>query len=424
MLTPIFCCKVIIVGVFAAILSILSAVLIIGVLNDLPTITTEDTSSICLEHITQPTFLNSQWTGKFSPNKLVFPNTQPFRQLKRILFRFEIDGDGTVNGDFPTFTINIFDSGNMTTAEAMYVEAAKDTYFEESSDTSFVTSIFRGNRLGLNPGSLLSNDEMDTTTANDTLNEMVLVIDDLSTTTANDQDNEIIKKQVNEDTSSICSKHITQPTPLGLHWTGKFLPNNLYFPNTEPKNRLKRILFRFELADDGIIDGDIPTFTINIFDSGSTHVPLFYKNKENSDKNEESSDKNETDVGPIGPWKYLKKWFFITKTHCRLGSILSLFYKKKSGKNETNALMGDYCEEIDASTTTENDKNHQAAIVIDTPTATTNYEIVSEIDESTTTTNDKDDELSLMKNQLDSVTHELSETKQQLDALIELLKHH
>ncbi|CAJ0838967.1 7036_t:CDS:2, partial [Entrophospora sp. SA101] len=227
-----------------------------------------DTSSICLEHITQPTFLNSQWTGKFSPNKLVFPNTQPFRQLKRILFRFEIDGDGTVNGDFPTFTINIFDSGNMTTAEAMYVEAAKDTYFEESSDTSFVTSIFRGNRyfigkntyhvrmtrrvtnrivpafldnfgiqpsrdtksyittiicvgpikpwgvvqkwffgvtthdelvarLGLNPGSLLSNDEMDTTTANDTLNEMVLVIDDLSTTTANDQDNEIIKKQVN-----------------------------------------------------------------------------------------------------------------------------------------------------------------------------------------------------------------------------------
>ncbi|CAJ0747129.1 17985_t:CDS:2, partial [Entrophospora sp. SA101] len=262
-------------------------------------------------------------------------------------------------------------------------------------------------RLGLNPGSLLSNDEMDTTTANDTLNEMVLVIDDLSTTTANDQDNEIIKKQVN--------------------------------------------------------DGDIPTFTINIFDSGafltlyailfgvgpikpwgvvqkwffrtkthdvlkdrlgSTHVPLFYKNKENSDKNEESSDKNETDVGPIGPWKYLKKWFFITKTHCRLGSILSLFYKKKSGKNETNALMGDYCEEIDASTTTENDKNHQAAIVIDTPTATTNYEIVSEIDESTTTTNDKDDELSLMKNQLDSVTHELSETKQQLDALIELLKHH
>ncbi|CAJ0747130.1 17986_t:CDS:2 [Entrophospora sp. SA101] len=122
MLTPIFCCKVIIVGVFAAILSILSAVLIIGVLNDLPTITTEhspitefpspeDTSSICLEHITQPTFLNSQWTGKFSPNKLVFPNTQPFRQLKRILFRFEIDGDGTVNGDFPTFTINIFDSG-------------------------------------------------------------------------------------------------------------------------------------------------------------------------------------------------------------------------------------------------------------------------------------------------------------------------
>ncbi|CAJ0838964.1 7035_t:CDS:2 [Entrophospora sp. SA101] len=276
------------------------------------------------------------------------------------------------------------------------------------------------------------------------------VLNDLPTITT--EHSPIVEFPSPEDTSSICSKHITQPTPLGLHWTGKFLPNNLYFPNTEPKNRLKRILFRFELADDGIIDGDIPTFTINIFDSGvgpikpwgvvqkwffrtkthdvlkdrlgSTHVPLFYKNKENSDKNEESSDKNETDVGPIGPWKYLKKWFFITKTHCRLGSILSLFYKKKSGKNETNALMGDYCEEIDASTTTENDKNHQAAIVIDTPTATTNYEIVSEIDESTTTTNDKDDELSLMKNQLDSVTHELSETKQQLDALIELLKHH
>lgn len=39
-LTPINCCKSIIVGIFAAILSALLVVLTIGVLNDLPTITT------------------------------------------------------------------------------------------------------------------------------------------------------------------------------------------------------------------------------------------------------------------------------------------------------------------------------------------------------------------------------------------------
>nr|CAG8533575.1 15500_t:CDS:10 [Entrophospora candida] len=107
----------------------------------------KNTGSICSEHIIQPTPLGPFWTGKFSPKNLTFPNTQPTNRLKRILFRLEIDGDGIMDGDLPAFTINIFDSGDEKSAEAMYAEAVKDTYFDNSSDTSsLITSIFRANR--------------------------------------------------------------------------------------------------------------------------------------------------------------------------------------------------------------------------------------------------------------------------------------
>ncbi|CAJ0747131.1 17987_t:CDS:2 [Entrophospora sp. SA101] len=160
----IYRCKWIVIGAFTVLLIALSVILTTGVLNDLPTITTEhspivefpspgDTNSICSEHVTQPTLIGTFWTGKFSPNNLTFPNTQPTNRLKRILFRLEIDGDGTLDGNLPVFTINIFDSGDVTSADAMYAEAVKDTYFEESSD-SFITSIFRANRyfIGENEG--------------------------------------------------------------------------------------------------------------------------------------------------------------------------------------------------------------------------------------------------------------------------------
>ncbi|CAJ0835239.1 13655_t:CDS:2, partial [Entrophospora sp. SA101] len=143
-------CKRIIIGVFAALLLALFVILATGVLNDLPTITTEhspiaefpspvleeNTGTICSEHIIQPTPLGPFWTGKFSPKNLSFPYNQPINRLKRILFRLEIDDDGIIDGDLPAFTINIFDSGDEKSSEAMYAEAVKDTYFDNSSDTS------------------------------------------------------------------------------------------------------------------------------------------------------------------------------------------------------------------------------------------------------------------------------------------------
>ncbi|CAG8752667.1 2976_t:CDS:2, partial [Rhizophagus irregularis] len=70
--------------------------------------------------------------------------------------------------------------------------------------------------------------------------------------------------------SSNCSKYLTQPTfnEENGQWTGKFSPiNNLAFPKNQTSYRLKRILFKFNVSNDVYIDGDIPAFTINVFDS-------------------------------------------------------------------------------------------------------------------------------------------------------------
>ncbi|CAH1758278.1 12273_t:CDS:2 [Entrophospora sp. SA101] len=108
----------------------------------------ENTGTICSEHIIQPTPLGPFWTGKFSPKNLSFPYNQPINRLKRILFRLEIDDDGIIDGDLPAFTINIFDSGDEKSSEAMYAEAVKDTYFDNSSDTSsLITTLTTEERL-------------------------------------------------------------------------------------------------------------------------------------------------------------------------------------------------------------------------------------------------------------------------------------
>ncbi|CAB4385642.1 unnamed protein product [Rhizophagus irregularis] len=70
--------------------------------------------------------------------------------------------------------------------------------------------------------------------------------------------------------SNNCSKYLTQPTfnEENGQWTGKFSPiNNLAFPRNQTPYRLKRILFKFNVPNDVYIDGDIPAFTINVFDS-------------------------------------------------------------------------------------------------------------------------------------------------------------
>ncbi|RGB29946.1 hypothetical protein C1646_765987 [Rhizophagus diaphanus] len=72
--------------------------------------------------------------------------------------------------------------------------------------------------------------------------------------------------------SSNCSKYLTQPTfnEENGQWTGKFSPiNNLAFPKYQTSYRLKRILFKFNVPNDVYIDGDIPAFTINVFDSAN-----------------------------------------------------------------------------------------------------------------------------------------------------------
>ena len=67
-----------------------------------------------------------------------------------------------------------------------------------------------------------------------------------------------------------CSDYLTQPV-LNLTnsiWTGKFSPKDgLTFPRTMTPNRLKRIIFKFNVPNDIDIDGYPPAFTINIFDS-------------------------------------------------------------------------------------------------------------------------------------------------------------
>lgn len=69
----------------------------------------------------------------------------------------------------------------------------------------------------------------------------------------------------------MCSKYLTQPIldNDSDQWTGKFTPvGNLSYPISEDvEYGLKRILFRFDVIDDGFVDGNIPVFTINIFDS-------------------------------------------------------------------------------------------------------------------------------------------------------------
>ncbi|PKC64117.1 hypothetical protein RhiirA1_537267 [Rhizophagus irregularis] len=71
---------------------------------------------------------------------------------------------------------------------------------------------------------------------------------------------------------SNCSKYLTQPTfnEENGQWTGKFSPiNNLAFPKNQTSYRLKRILFKFNVPNDVYVDGDIPAFTINVFDSAN-----------------------------------------------------------------------------------------------------------------------------------------------------------
>ncbi|RGB41078.1 hypothetical protein C1646_752459 [Rhizophagus diaphanus] len=71
------------------------------------------------------------------------------------------------------------------------------------------------------------------------------------------------------DDHSNCSEYLTQPTfnEESGQWTGKFSPiNNLAFPRNQPPYRLKRILFKFNIPNDVYIYGDIPAFTINMFD--------------------------------------------------------------------------------------------------------------------------------------------------------------
>ncbi|CAB5359915.1 unnamed protein product [Rhizophagus irregularis] len=70
--------------------------------------------------------------------------------------------------------------------------------------------------------------------------------------------------------SNNCSKYLTQPTfnEENGQWTGKFSPiNNLAFLKNQTSYRLKRILFKFNVSNDVYIDGDIPAFTINVFNS-------------------------------------------------------------------------------------------------------------------------------------------------------------
>jgi len=72
-------------------------------------------------------------------------------------------------------------------------------------------------------------------------------------------------------TSIDCSNlnHITQPIlneDVG-QWTGGFWSNGKFFPSNETSNEIKRILFRFDIINDSMIDDNIPVFTVNIFDS-------------------------------------------------------------------------------------------------------------------------------------------------------------
>ena len=114
----------------------------------------EDTSTACSNYITQPKYDDSvgQWTGKFSPNNnglfLFFPTSQASNQLKRILFKFDVINDINIDASgLPAFTINIFDSENITLAESMYYETTKSTYYQQES--SFISTIFRTNRYFL-----------------------------------------------------------------------------------------------------------------------------------------------------------------------------------------------------------------------------------------------------------------------------------
>ncbi|RHZ87346.1 hypothetical protein Glove_37g21 [Diversispora epigaea] len=80
------------------------------------------------------------------------------------------------------------------------------------------------------------------------------------------------------NTGDICAKHVTQPIPNNSNglWTGKFFPNGLSFP-IHNQNGLKRILMKFFIIDNSIVDGDPPVFTINIFDSeNATMADIMY----------------------------------------------------------------------------------------------------------------------------------------------------
>ncbi|CAG8791518.1 5353_t:CDS:2, partial [Gigaspora rosea] len=66
-----------------------------------------------------------------------------------------------------------------------------------------------------------------------------------------------------------CSEYLTQPqlnSSIG-QYTGKFDPKDRTFPSNQTSYQLKRILFKFNILNDSIVEGDLPAFTINIFDS-------------------------------------------------------------------------------------------------------------------------------------------------------------
>ncbi|RIA96701.1 hypothetical protein C1645_815010 [Glomus cerebriforme] len=183
-----YLCKLITIVIFLGIILVVLVVLSIGVFNDLPTVTFENSqivqfpapvismqlaeqpfiiscnflkydyfddianSNDCLSHITQPTLNpnNGLYTGKFSPNGITFPDNEPSQTLKRILFKFDIINDTIfIDGSPPVFTINIFDSTNLNMANAMYNETIYHIRMNQK-----VRKVLRGsfrNDLGLPP---------------------------------------------------------------------------------------------------------------------------------------------------------------------------------------------------------------------------------------------------------------------------------
>lgn len=111
--------------------------------------------------------------------------------------------------------------------------------------------------------------------------------------------------------SSNCSEYLTQPTlnEKNGQWTGKFSPlNNLTFPKDETSYKLKRILFKFHVPNDVYIDGDIPAFTINMFDSANqTLAQVMY--------NAMVDDKYYIDSSPLSASVYRTNRYFLGRNY-------------------------------------------------------------------------------------------------------------